>query len=313
MLVSTRVKLELLEDVHMLLFFERGIRGGINGVGELRQFTANSPHLNTFDPSHKTTFGAFYAVTVTSLYAGTMQEMMPRGNYRWNSEITVKQILKTPESSNIGYFVEVDLKYPQHLHDFHNGLPLAPEKGAIRSSWPSPFAQSFGIKPNKTPKLIETLLDKKNYVCHYENLKLFIKHGLTVENLHRVCEFQQSQWIGVYIEKKNCMWKQATNDFEKKIYKLMTNACFGKTMEILRKRSKVEFVSNPQQAEVFAQRATFKSFQTIGQDLVCVSFKISSMVWTKPTPWVLLLSICQNCQCTNAIMSKWYLVTLPVI
>ena len=111
--------------------------------------------INTFDPSQKTTFGAFY--DVTSLYAGTMQKMMPRGNYRWNSEITVKQILETPESSNIGYFVEVDLKYPQHLHDLHNGLPLAPEKRSIRSSWLSPFAQSFGIKPNKTPKLIETL------------------------------------------------------------------------------------------------------------------------------------------------------------
>ena len=210
-----------------------------------------------------------------------MQKMMPRGNYRWNSEITVKQIL---ENSNIGYFVEVDLKYPQHLHDLHNGLPLAPEKRSIRSSWLSPFAQSFGIKPNKTPKLIETLLDRKNYVCHYENLKFYIKHGLIVEELHRVCEFNQSKWLGVYIEKNTVMRKQATNDFEKNFYKLMSNGCFGKTMENLRKRSKVKFVSNPQQAEAFAQRATFKSFQYIRQDLVCVSFKNSSVVWTKPTP-----------------------------
>ena len=68
--ISTRVKLGLLEDIDMLLFFERRIRGGIKGVGELRHFTANNPHLNTF--------GAFY--DVTSLYAGTMQKMMPRGN-----------------------------------------------------------------------------------------------------------------------------------------------------------------------------------------------------------------------------------------
>ena len=80
------------------------------------------------------------------------------------------------------------------------------------------------------------------------------------------------------------MRKQATNDFEKNFHKLMSNACFGKTMENLRKRSKVKFVSNPQQAEAFAQRATFKSFQIIRQDLVCVSFKKSSVLWTKPTP-----------------------------
>ena len=64
----------------------------------------------------------------------------------------------------------------------------------------------------------------------------------------------------------------------------MSNACFGKTNEMLRKRSKVKFVSNPQQAEVFTQRATFKSFQIIRQGVVCVLFKNSSVVWTKPNP-----------------------------
>ena len=55
-------------------------------------------------------------------------------------------------------------------------------------------------------------------------------------------------------------------------------------MENLRKRSKITFVSSPQQAEIFAQRATFKSFQIIKRDLVSVSFKNSSVVWNKPTP-----------------------------
>ena len=63
----------------------------------------------------------------------------------------------------------------------------------------------------------------------------------------------------------------------------MSNACFGKTLENLRKRSKIKFVSNPQHAETFAQRATFKSFQIIKPDLVAVFFKNSSVVWTKPT------------------------------
>ena len=83
----TNVKLGLLQDVDMLLFFERGIRGGINGIGELRHFTANNPHLNSFDPNEKTTFGAFF--DVTSLYAGTMQKIMRLGKYKWNSVITL--------------------------------------------------------------------------------------------------------------------------------------------------------------------------------------------------------------------------------
>ena len=146
MLISTRVKLGLLQDIDMLLFFERGIRGGINGIGELRHFTANNAHLDKFDPRQKTTFGAFY--DVPSLYAGTMQRMIPLDNYRWNAEITIEQILQTSENSSVGYFVEFDVKYPQYLYDLHNGLPLAAEKLIIRSSWLSPFSKFLGIKPN---------------------------------------------------------------------------------------------------------------------------------------------------------------------
>ena len=157
--ISTKVKLGLLQDIDMLMFFERRVRGGINGVRDWRHFTANNAHLDNFDPRQKATFGAFY--DATSLYAGKMQKMMPLDNYKWNSEITIGQILQTSEISNVGYVVEVDLKYPQFLHDLHNGQPLAPKKLIIRSSWLSPFANSFGIKPNKRPKLVETLLEKK--------------------------------------------------------------------------------------------------------------------------------------------------------
>ena len=56
-----------------------------------------------------------------------MQTMMPLDIYRWNTEITVEQILQTSENSNVGYFEKVDLEYPQYQHDLHNGLPLAHE------------------------------------------------------------------------------------------------------------------------------------------------------------------------------------------
>ena len=138
------------------------------------------------------------------------KKVMPLDNYRWNTEITIEKNLQTSENSSVGYFVEVNLKYPQYLHDLDNGLPLALEKLIIRSSWLSLFAKSCGIKSNKTPKLVETLLDKKIYVCHYESF--YVKHGLVVDNMHRVFEFEQSKWLGVYI-KKYCCFKQAKNNF----------------------------------------------------------------------------------------------------
>ena len=55
-------------------------------------------------------------------------------------------------------------------------------------------------------------------------------------------------------------------------------------MENLRKRSRMKFVTNPQQAETLAQRATFKSFHKINDNLVSGSFKSSSVLWTNPSP-----------------------------
>ena len=37
------------------------------------------------------------------------------------------------EKSEIGYFLEVDLDYPDKLHELHNDYNLAPEKLAVSS------------------------------------------------------------------------------------------------------------------------------------------------------------------------------------
>ena len=126
MLITTRVDLGLLSDIDMLLFFERGIRGGINGIGELRYFRANNRHLDVFDESKANVYGAFF--DVTSLYAGTMQQTLPVDSYERNETITLREVLATSDDSVVGFFVEVDIAYPSSLHNSHNDLPLAPKR-----------------------------------------------------------------------------------------------------------------------------------------------------------------------------------------
>ena len=111
------------------------------------------------------------------------------------------------------------------------------------------------------------MLDKSHYVCHYRNLKFYVSHGLLVTKLHRVVEFRQSKWLGDYISKNTVMRKQASNDFEKNFYKLMSNACFGKTMENLRNRREIVFVSSEKQAMKSFQNPHFKSYQIINNHL----------------------------------------------
>ena len=103
MLITTRVDLSLLSDIDMLLFFERGIRGGINGIGELRHFRANNFDLDVFDDSKANVYGAFF--DVTSLDAGTMQQTLPVDSYECNETITLREILATSDDSVVGFFV----------------------------------------------------------------------------------------------------------------------------------------------------------------------------------------------------------------
>ena len=46
----------------------------------------------------------------------------------------------------IGYFLEVDLKYPDELHELHNDYPLAPEKRAVSSDMLSNICKTIADK-----------------------------------------------------------------------------------------------------------------------------------------------------------------------
>ena len=42
-------------------------------------------------------------------------------------------VISISEKSPIGYFLEVDLKYSDKLHELHDDYPLAPDKLAVSS------------------------------------------------------------------------------------------------------------------------------------------------------------------------------------
>ena len=214
MLNTTKVELGLLSDIDIVLFCERAIRGGINGIGAMRHFKANNKYMEVFDKSQPSVFGAFF--DVTSLYAGTMQQTLPCGNYKWRNDLTIDDILNADCFGGVRYFVEIDLEYPLHLHDHHNDLPLALEKLQTKTEWLLGYAKSFGIPASRVAKPVETLFDKNFYICHFRNLNFYVEKGLTVKRLHRVLQFTQSCWLGNYIYKNTALRKKAKTDFDKK-------------------------------------------------------------------------------------------------
>ena len=74
----------------------------------------------------------------------------------------------------VGYFLEVDLEYPNELHELHNDYPLAPEKLAVSNdmlwTYCKNIADKYDIKVGNVKKLIPNLGDKTKYVLHYRNL-----------------------------------------------------------------------------------------------------------------------------------------------
>ena len=73
-------------------------------------------------------------------------------------------------------------------------------------------------------------------------LKFYVRHGMVVEKVHEVISFKQSKWLEKYINFNRQKRNKAKNDFEKDFYKFLNNAFYGKTMENVRNRLKIEFI-----------------------------------------------------------------------
>ena len=87
-------------------------------------------------------------------------------------------------------------------------------------------------------------MDKNNYVIYYRNLQQSLELGMNLKKIHRILKFKQEDWMKPYIDFNTQKSKEATNDADKNLYKLLNNAVYGKTMENMRKRIKIRIVKN---------------------------------------------------------------------
>ena len=183
--------------------------------------------------------------------------------------------------------LEVDLKYPEELHHFHNDYPCAPEKISVQKEMISDYCREILEREKMSiggvRKLIPTLMKKEKYVRHYRNLQLYLSLGLKLKKIHRALEFSQSKWLEKYISFNTEKCSKTKIDFEKDFFKLMNNGVFGKTMENLRKRSNIKLVTDPQVMTKLASRPTYLSHKILHENLVAANIKPVKIRLDKPS------------------------------
>ena len=116
MLKMTVVKLQLIDNIDIHLFIEKGMRGDVSYISK---GYSNSDDNNTI----------MYWDAI-NLYGWAMIHCLLVSDFKSLSE---KEINKfdlnfISENSEIGYILECDLEYPEELHDLHNDYPFCPEK-----------------------------------------------------------------------------------------------------------------------------------------------------------------------------------------
>ena len=166
---KTGIKLELHMDPDMLMMFERGIRGGISQSVH-RYASVNNKYIGE-DFNNSTESSYVQYLDANNLYGWAMSHPLPTGGFRWVDvlpgqvpELT-KWISDLSKRTDMGYLLEVDVKYPDDIHDSHNELPFLCER----------------LKINGVEKLTPNLYDKKRYVIHIGAFMQTLDHGLILE------------------------------------------------------------------------------------------------------------------------------------
>ena len=105
---------------------------------------------------------------------------------------------------------------------------------------------------------------------------------LKLKKIHRAIKFEQKEILKPYIQFNTEKRKNARNDFEKDIFKLLNNAVFGKTMEDKRKHLDFEIVSDERRFMKCVNNPSFKHSHIINENLVGVEKQKPKLKLDKP-------------------------------
>ena len=162
---NTKVRLDRLTDIDMLLMVKKGIRKRICHA-VYRYEKANNKYIKDYDKTKELSYLTYWGVNI--FYGWAMSQKLSvngfklvKNTYQFNEDF-IKGCNKERDE---GYLLEVDVQYPEKLHDLYNDLPFLLER----------------MKIQKVEKLVANLLNKNKYVIHIKNSKQASNLGLVLK------------------------------------------------------------------------------------------------------------------------------------
>ena len=109
----TGINLQILQDKDMILLIEINIRGGISSVMGDRYVKSDE-------------YKKILYIDANNLYGHSMSQPLPYDEIKFDKNVKLEDILNTPDDSDIGYFIEVDLNYSDNMKEKTKQFPFAP-------------------------------------------------------------------------------------------------------------------------------------------------------------------------------------------
>ncbi|XP_070170854.1 uncharacterized protein [Polyergus mexicanus] len=210
MLKYTSLRFELLTDIDMVMFVERGIRGGLSQCSN-RYARANNKYLQSYDPSEPSSYLMYF--DINNLYGWAMCQSLPYENFRWVDNVTSVDLMSVTSDSPIGYILEVDLAYPSNLHDSHADLPFCPTRDKppgkrdekLLATLILRFAQSSWLREYIELNTRLRINAKNEFEKNLFKLMNNAVFGKTMENI-RLYEFHYEYMLPLYRDKCKIMY-----------------------------------------------------------------------------------------------------------
>ena len=114
-LKKTKVELELLTDIDMLLMVEKGTRGGICQAIH-RYAKANNKYMKNYNKDIISSYLMY--LDANNLYGWAMSQKLPVKDFKWVKKLSKLDepfVKDYNENSDKGYFLEADVEYPKKI------------------------------------------------------------------------------------------------------------------------------------------------------------------------------------------------------